>query len=133
MHAQLFAHQTNHTRYSDLLLHMKGADNLPFLTSAAVMPYLRQLNDRVPDIADNLGHQFLLFRNFRFEIIQSDIRDKGRHRVAISFITEPMTWHHTIGTYLLLSHLSAEPADGAVPAHLLQLQPFLSIDTMKNA
>jgi len=47
--------------------------------------------------------------------------------VAISFFTEPLVWHDTVGPYLI----AAPPAAGAVgPVYTLQLQACLAIHSL---
>ncbi|MDT9071350.1 hypothetical protein, partial [Escherichia coli] len=76
--------------FSDIITHVPAAEKLHFLVSAAVIGYLQQLQGRVPDLVNNLGRLFLPFKNFRFEIINSDIKDRSKHQVAINFFTEPL-------------------------------------------
>lgn len=109
----------------------RGAEQLPFLVSAAVRGYVPQLGGLVPDVLNNQGRHFLPFTKFEFEIINSDLLDQSRHQVAINFYSEPLVWHETIAPYLLVS----EKAAGSVPpgetlTHLLQLQPFVSIHAL---
>jgi len=132
MQAQLYNQEKKFTSYSELLLHVPNAEKLPFLVSAAIVGYVQQLGDKIPDITDTLGRQFLSFKNYRFEIIQSDIKKKPLHRVAINFFSEPLVWHETIGNNLLLSPSGEkETADGTL-TYILPLQPFLSIYSIKE-
>jgi len=132
LQAQLYNQGKKYTLFSELLLHVPNAKKLHFLVSAAVVGYLQQLNDIFPDITDNLGRQFVPFKNFRFEMIESDVTKKANHRVAINFFSEPMTWHGSIGNYLLLSAAGEkENADGLL-THLVPLQPFLGIYSVKE-
>jgi len=100
--------------------------------SAAVTGYLQQLGGRVPDITDNLGKHSLTFKNYRFEIVNSNIKNKASHQVAINFFSEPLTWHETIGNYLLVSDPDSEKQDDHILTSLLQLQPFLNICSFKE-
>ncbi|MGV3538263.1 MAG: hypothetical protein ACO1OQ_00540 [Rufibacter sp.] len=131
MQAQLFDQRQAYPSFSELLAQVKGADQLHFLVSSAVMGYVRQLNGIIPDIINNLGRHFLPFTNFRFEIINSNVFDQTRHQVAINFYSEPLVWHSTIGDYLLISN--GQPTqDGELLTHLLQLQPYLSIHSIST-
>ncbi|NJO24941.1 MAG: hypothetical protein HC867_02845, partial [Bacteroidia bacterium] len=67
------------------------------------------MNGIIPDIKNTLGRQFLSFKNFRFEIINSDITDKSRHNVAINFYSEPLIWHDTIAQICLFSFAKTSP------------------------
>lgn len=130
LQAQYYNQQQQYRTYAELLQHVPGADKLPFLVSGAVVGYLRQLNDTIPDIVNNLGRYFLRFTEFQFEIINSNLLDPGRHQIAINFFSEPLVWHDTIGNYLLVgAEDPTGPAEGLT--HLFQLQPYLSIHSLR--
>ncbi|MDQ3290069.1 MAG: hypothetical protein M3Q05_02145 [Bacteroidota bacterium] len=130
MQAQLFNQEKKYRTFAELLQHAPGAEKLHFLVSAAVMGYLQQLNEIVPDIINNLGKHFLHFNQFQFEIINSDLLDKSKHQVAVNFYSEPLIWHDTIGNYLLVS--SQKEESGQALTHLFQMQPYLSIYSLKS-
>jgi len=132
LQAQFYNQGGKYNRLSELLTTAPASEKLHFLVSAAVVGYLQQLGEQIPDIRDNLGKQFLRFKNYRFEIIESDTTNKSNHCVAIHFFSEPLTWHETIGNYLLLSQIKEKPAADGVLTHLLQLQPQLSIYSLKE-
>jgi hypothetical protein len=130
MQAQFFNQERKYCSFAELLQHAPGAEQLHFLTSAAVTGYLQQLNETIPDILNNLGKHFLKFNQYQFEIINSDLLDKTKHQVAINFYSEPLVWHDTIGNYLLVSDKPA--AAGEVLTHLFQLQPYLNIHALRT-
>lgn len=132
LQAQLFNQEKKYRLFSELLLQIPAADKLHFLVSAAATGYLQQLNETVPDITDNLGRLCIRFTNYRFEIIQSDIKNKAAHRVAINFFSEPMTWHGTVGNYLLVSTTAVNNHPDGALTHMVPLQPFLSIYSIKT-
>ena len=132
MQAQLYNGEKKYTSFAQLLHHVPGADQLHFLVSASVTGYLKQLNGIIPDITNTLGKQFISFSNYRFEMVNSDIKDKGRHQVAINFYSDPLHWYHMIGNYLLLS-ISGEKEGEEILTELLALPPFVSIYSIKEA
>lgn len=132
MQSQLYNQEKKYNSFAELLINVPGAERLHFLVSAAITGYVQQLKGKVPDILNNLGKHFLEFLNYQFEIINSDIKNKATHQVAINFFSEPMTWHDTIGNYLLVSPLNSGENQDGVLTHLVQLQPFLSIYSVKN-
>jgi len=132
LQSQFYNQEKKYTSFSELILNVKGAEKLHFLVSAAVTGYLQQLGGKIPDIADNLGKQFLAFKNYRFEIIDSDIKKKASHRVAINFFSDPLCWHDTINNSLLVSPADGEQTADGILTHLLSLQPFLSICSLKQ-
>jgi hypothetical protein len=132
MQSQFYNKEKKHSSFSELLQHVPGADKLHFLVSASVTGYIQQLNEQLPDITNNLGKLFLRFKGYRFEIINSDIKDKSKHQVAINFFTEPMIWQDTIGNYLLISPQDDNATTDGVLTHLVQLQSFFSIYSLKG-
>ena len=102
MQAQLYNQEKKYSSFSELMQNAPGAEKLHFLVSASMVGYLQQLDGVVPDILNNLGKHFLKFTDYRFEIINSDIKAKSTHQVAINFFSEPLIWHDTIENYLLV-------------------------------
>jgi len=131
MQAQYFNREKKYRSFGELLHYAPGAEQLHFLVSAAVRGYVQQLNGLVPDIVNSLGRYFLKFSRFQFEIINSDLLDKARHQVAINFYSEPLVWHDTIGTMLLVSEPQATTG-GAVLTTLFALQPYLAIHSLQT-
>ena len=128
LQAQYFNQEKKYRSFGELLHYSPGAEQLHFLVSGAVRGYLQQLNNLVPDVANNIGRLFLKFDKFQFELINSDLFDKAKHQVAISFYSELLVWHATIGEYLLVAPPQPEP--GAVLTHLFRLQPYLTIHSL---
>ena len=128
MQAQFFNQEKKYTTFAELLIHKNGADKMHFLVSASIVGYVEQLKGNIPDALNNLGRHFLKFKNYQFEIINSDIKTKSAHQVAITFFSEPLIWHETIGNYILISPTYIE--DGEL-THLFQLQHFFSIYSLK--
>jgi hypothetical protein len=133
MQAQTFNPDNRYQSFGELLHYVPNANRLHFLVSGAVTGYIQQLNERVPDILNNLGRHFLLFKRFQFELINSDLHNQSKHQVAINFFSEPLTWHDTVGPFLLVSEASAAPGSAnETLTHLVQLQPFLSIHAIQK-
>jgi hypothetical protein len=130
MQAQLYNQEKKYSSFAELRQQVPGADQLHFLVSAAVIGYIKQLNETIPDILNNLGKQFLRFTKFQFEIINSDLQDKSKHQMAINFYSEPLCWHETIGNFLLVSDKPAEA--GEVQTNLFQLQSYMNIHSLQN-
>ena len=130
LQAQYFNQEKRYRSLAELFQHEPGATQLPFLTSAAVRGYMQQLNGQVPDVVDNLGRYFLRFTQFQFELLASDVLDQTRHQVAITFYSEPLVWHDTVGPYLLVSDPTAAATAGETPTRLFQIQPYLAIHSL---
>ncbi len=132
LQAQFYNQQKKYTTFGELIQHVPNAEKLHFLVSASITGYLRQLNETVPDIVNNLGRQFLSFKNYNFEIINSDIKNKNDHQVAINFFSEPLLWHDTIGDYLLVSDSKKDINENGRNTDMVKMQPFLSIYSLKT-
>lgn len=132
MQSQFYNQEKKYTAFAQLLQNVKGADKLHFLVSAAVAGYVQQLAGIVPDVTNALGKTFLPFGHFRFEIINSDIKDKGRHRVAINFYSDELQWIDTVGGQLLISIGDKKEGD-ALLTEMISLPPFVSIYSIKEA
>jgi len=131
LQAQFYNQDKKYNTFGELLTYVPDAEKLHFLVSPAITGYLKHLNGKMPDVLNNIGKHFLPFKNFKFEIINSDMRNKARHQVAVNFLSEPITWHDTIGNQLLVS-LHSGSEDGAVLTELFSMQPYLSIHSLKE-
>lgn len=131
MQSQFYNQEQKYHTFAELKLNVQGAEKLHFLVSGAIIGYLQQLNGIIPDALDNLGRRFLTFDNFKFEIINSDIRNIEKHKIAINFFSIPLIWHDTVNDYLLISQLK-EVIEQEIFTNLFQLQPFLSIHSIKT-
>lgn len=130
MQFQLYNQQKRYHRLQQLLDEVKGAEQLHFLVSAAIVGYVQQLKERVPDITDTLGIPFLQFDHFRFELIESDIHDQQQHKIAIWFFCKPMLWIDSIGNHMLLKDNNSEQA-AVSPIRLLEMQPGLGVHSLQ--
>jgi hypothetical protein len=132
MQAQFYNQEKKYSSFGEMLSNVKGAEKLHFLVSASVTGYIQQLKGIMPDIVNNLGKHFLHFDSYRFEIINSNIKNKEGHQVAINFFSEELLWHDTINNYLLVSGVKQEIKDHGILTDVVQLQPFLSIYSLKQ-
>ena len=134
MQSQYFNQQQKFLTFREILENDPKADKLHYLVSTAAIGYLRQLNERIPDVVNVSGKLFLPFKNFRFEILQSHVKDQGQHKVVIYFYSEVMTWIDTIGNQLLLAtgdQLEAMHTGHFVDTDMLALRPYLSISSFQ--
>jgi len=131
MQAQFYNQEQKYNTFAELLLNVPAAEKLHFLVGGSAIGYLQQLKNIIPDILDNLGRRFLSFDNFKFELVNSDINSIEKHKIALNFFSKPLIWHETIGNHLLVSQYH-ETNDEEVFTNLFQLQPFLSIHSIKT-
>jgi hypothetical protein len=130
MQAQQFDQQKKYTTFQEILENIPKADQMHYLVSTAAVGYIRQLNETIPDIANAFGKPCVPFKNFRFEIIQSHVKNRSLHKVAIYFYSENLTWIDTIGDRLLFSfgnHLEALAQGQSVETEMLTIRPNLII------
>lgn len=131
MQAQFYNQEKKYTAFSEIINNVPGSERLHFLVSSSVIGYLKQLNGIVPDVLNSLSKHFLSFKNYKFEIINSDVKDKSKHQVAVNFFSEPLEWIDTIGNQLLVSD-GKKNESGEYLTELFILQPFLSIYSLKE-
>lgn len=133
MQAQNYSIGTSFTTYAELLRHVPNAQQLAGMVTPSVTGYVQQLAGIVPEILNNVGKRFLKFNKFQLEIINSDINDKAKHQLAINFYTEPLLWHDTVESFLLVSDYKPEQAaNEETLTNLFQVQPYVNIYSLKN-
>lgn len=132
LQVQTYNQEKKYTSFGDLVAGVPNAEKLHFLVSASIVGHLRQLNGKMPDIVNSTDKLFLPFKGFRFEIINSDIRDKSKHQVAINFMSEPVIWHDTIGDRLLVSINGDKETEEGILTDMFSMQPFLSIYSLQK-
>jgi hypothetical protein len=126
MQAQRFNNNGGLSSFGEMLTASPAAQQLHFLVSHTATAYVQQLNGIVPDVLNTIGKRFLPFSNFKFEIINSDLKDATKHQVAVNFFTEPLIWMDTIGNMLLL-HLNKTTDTGALLTETFVPPAFVSI------
>jgi hypothetical protein len=132
LQAQLYNQEKKYSTFGEMIAHVPNAEKLHFLVSGSIVGYLKQLNGKIPDILNAVGKHFLPFASYRFELINSDVRKKESHQVAINFLTAPMIWYDTIGSQLLVAPEEINVAEGEeVLTELFSMQPFLTIHSLK--
>src|SRR5262245_14755431 len=76
-----------HSTLSDLVLDNPKANSLHYKVGFSIGLYVHHLNGVIPGLRDSMGEEKVPFRLHRFAILESDVRDKTRHRVAITYET----------------------------------------------
>ncbi len=113
--------------FTELKANDGRANSLHYKSSFAVVSFINNLNNQIPNLQDTLG-QNIRFETYKFEVIESSITDKTVHKVAIIYFTDTLTLFEIIGDYILLgvdklNNVSDEP----VETFLLKMHPNLSI------
>lgn len=132
LQAQLYNRDKKHTSFSELQANVPNAEKLHFLVSASVTGYLQQFNGLVPEVTNAAGKPFLPFKQYRFEILASDITNISKHRIALHFITAPLLWIDTVGEQLLVSINTTPHNEEEILTDMLALHPFLTIHSYKQ-
>lgn len=131
MQAQRFNERGRYSSFAEMLHNNSAAEQLHFLTAGTAAGYVKQLHGKIPDILNTLGKQFLSFKNFRFEIINSDIKDISKHKVAINFFSEEVIWICSAGDVMILSlNEYANHAEQLTETFIMP--PFVSIYSIKK-
>lgn len=106
------------------------ANSLHYKCSFGVAGHVRALNGKIPFLRDQAG-ELIEFDTFRFELIQSDVKDKSAHRFALHFIGKPCILLEHFDEYLLLSYVKQVPdktrSEKALGTFLLKLGDNISI------
>ena len=131
--SQYYNQENNYHTFAELLLHSPHAIQLHSLVSRAITGYIKQLNGIVPDVTNNLGLLFLTFNQFHFEIINSDLRNIDKHRVAINFYSDELNYLAQIDQYLLTSKINSTTENmGETLTDLFTISPYLSIYSIQQ-
>jgi len=103
------------------------ANSLHYKLSFPVLPFVEQLQKKIPLLKDNAGKN-IVFDNWQFELIDSDVRHRSQHTIAINYYTDTITVIETLGEYMLLAagDRSDNPT-GIADCFVLKMQDGLSI------
>jgi hypothetical protein len=132
LQSQFYNQEKKYTTFRELLTHVPAAEKLHFLVTPAIIGHLQQLNGKVPDILNQAGKLFLPFKGYKFEIINSDVRNKAKHLVVVNFISEPLTWYDTVDNLLLVSANQVVDGQEEILTEMFTMQPYLSIYSLKK-
>ncbi len=89
--------------FSEMVNNDIRANSLHYKCGFPVSEYIDALKNRIPVLSDNGGNP-IKFINRQFHIVESDITDISKHRVAITYMTDIMTLVDNIGEYLVLAY-----------------------------
>lgn len=133
MQAQHYDQGNKHQTFLQLMQNVPNASQLHFLVSGAIVGYVKQLNGIVPDVTNNLGLLFLTFDHFRFEIVNSDLKNIDKHVVAINFYSDELNYLAQIDHYLLTSKTNPTTENmGETLTDLFTISPYLSIYSIQQ-
>ncbi len=115
--------------FSALMAQDGRVNSLHYKISLAAGHYIDALKHKMPLLTDNIGNP-VLFEVARFELLESDIFDISAHKIAMEFITAPLTLCSTMGEYMLLAYGPLSTVETA-QTFVLKMQPNISIINYK--
>jgi hypothetical protein len=128
--SQAYNPEKKFSTFSELRANDGRANSLHYKTGFAADGFISTLNNQIPNLKTTLGKS-VRFSTYQFEVIESDITNKAKHAVAITYFTGPVLLHAVIGNYLLLSNDDdcSRNSQVASETYLITLQHFLSISS----
>lgn len=105
----------------------KAGQNIPYKVNFAIGLYMQALKNEIPVMLDNAGVRKLSFERYEFEILASDITDRARHEVSLTYFTGVVTLYDIVGEYLLLAPGDRRNDKASVETLLVRVQPHLTI------
>lgn len=135
MQAQQFDQQGRFETYTDMLQHVPKAENINYLVSTAAVGYLKQLKGFFPDVLNTMGKACVPFSNFKFELVQSHIKNKSLHKVAIHLYSETLVWIDSIDKHFVFALAQDHEklvAGTEVDTHTVLLLPNVGIASIKK-
>ena len=129
MQAQRYNKNNEWKLFHDLVAHDPKAQSLHYKVGFAIGLYVQELHHLIPGLTDTMGMVNIPFTDYQFSIINSDLTDKKKHRVAITYTSAAMTLLGSVGNCLILSLPSAATTteDGWLPSFLLPMREELTI------
>lgn len=99
-----------------------------FKVGMAIGGYIQELYHEIPGLADASGSP-LLFENYKFEIVDTNIKSRSTHKVALTYYTSTFTLLEIIADNLVLKEGNYNPFAGPVETILLKLVAGLAISS----
>lgn len=113
--------------FSEMVNNDGRANSLHYKLSFPVLPFIELLQKKIPLLTGNTGKN-ISFDKWQFELIDSDIKDKALHKVAINYYTDTITVIKTLGEYMLLAMGNkSENLTDIEDTFVLKMQDSLSI------
>ncbi len=129
MKVQAYIPENTIDRYSEIVNRDGRANSLHYKCSFAVLHHIDTLQHKVPGWQDTAGRMNIPFEIPEFKVLESSIKNKALHKVAIIYITDTFTLVESFGEYLVLSLLSprALAAGRTAETFTVKMQPEISV------
>jgi hypothetical protein len=88
------------------------------------------MNGVIPGLHDMLEKLTVPFKDFKFEIMESHIKDKLKHKISIYYYSDPMIWIDTIDNTLLMADyksITSLQQGESIGSYLIPLEKNISI------
>ncbi|MGC4020558.1 MAG: hypothetical protein QM734_00750 [Cyclobacteriaceae bacterium] len=126
LQSNVYNREKKFTTVAEMILANPKGNSLHYKVGFAIGLYVNQLGKKMPELVDNLNNP-VHFDIFKTDIIYSDLTDKSKHVVAITFITSPLRLITSVGNYLVLANLIDEQPTDGLETFTVELQPNLSV------
>ena len=90
------------TTFGEIKANDGRANSLHYKAGFSIDHFITALNKNIPGVKDALGKN-IQFETYKFEVIESDITDISKHKVAVIYFTEILTLLDNLEDNLLLS------------------------------
>jgi hypothetical protein len=105
----------------------KSNVTLQYKVGFAIGLYVRELNNQIPGLWDNLERMNVPFADYRFELLESDITNRSAHRVALTYLTDSLTLLGTIGEYMVLALGDKSKETAPLETFMVAMRPNLAV------
>lgn len=127
MQAQAYNQENKWHTFQQMAANNPKANSLHYKVGFSVGLYIQQLNYIIPGLKDILGETPLKFNTCRFNIIESDISNKARHKIALLYTTGMLTYFGQVANNLWLSENEQPDTAAETETFLLPFVPGLSV------
>ncbi|MFT3794984.1 hypothetical protein [Flavobacterium sp.] len=130
-HEYLMQHQLYNSKelpkptFRELLHENEKADKLHYLVGIAAHGYIQQLQGKLHRVPDKLGRNFFPFENYQLDIVNTDIKDRSKHKIGLTFFSPVLALIDTVDDCYLVSQ-SLETGVG-IETTMFAFQPNLAV------
>jgi len=105
----------------------KAKQNIPYKVNFAIGLYMKSLQNQIPASLDNAGVRSLPFVSHEFGILESDITDRSRHEVSLTYFTDVMTLYEIAGEYMIVAVGDQRDNPASVETMTIRMQQNLTV------
>jgi hypothetical protein len=129
---QAYNQEGSCTTFQEVVAANPKASSLHYKTGFAIGLYVKGLHHQIPNLQDSLEQISIPFSTHQFAIIDSDITNKTKHKVSVTYTTDTLLLLDCVGDHLLLSFAGPSKANEELETFLLKLAPNLSINSYRS-